>query len=269
MFIFAVGLAAWLVPSAAVATKSRRTCGRAARPRLTGVPGRRTMTGALRCRGPDAVCRRSAACPVPRSPPLGLVPQRVQRRQSAHSTMPGRPNGGFWAIGVRYQDRLCNLCSGARFRRRCRDAAQDAFVQAFQKLKTFRGNSAFYSWLFRIALNAAATACRRTRTKPTSIDSMRSQRTHSRRSAPGNGSVAFHGAGRTSSGGPGGLGRFPPNFESLVLKEIDGMKYQEIAQIVGCPSAPSAAASTAPHRTAATPRLPFAGRRIVDATGVN
>ena len=38
-----------------------------------------------------------------------------------------------------------------------------AVVQAFQKLKTFRGNSAFYSWLFRIALNAAATQRRRTR----------------------------------------------------------------------------------------------------------
>ena len=55
------------------------------------------------------------------------------------------------------------------------DVAQDAFIQAFQQLKTFRGASSFYSWLFRIALNAAASQQRRSRRKVASIDSVREQ----------------------------------------------------------------------------------------------
>ncbi|HEV8001218.1 MAG TPA: sigma-70 family RNA polymerase sigma factor [Planctomycetaceae bacterium] len=144
----------------------------------------------------------------------------------------------FGELVIRYQDRLCNsLFRVLGSADDARDAAQDAFVQAFQKLKTFRGNSAFYSWLFRIALNAAATQRRRTRTRPTSIDSMRemSGRTpidpHPE-TAP---SHSLERAERQKAV-QAALAALPAEFRiPLVLKEVDGMKYQEIAEIVGCP----------------------------------
>ena len=139
---------------------------------------------------------------------------------------------------VRYQDRLCNsLFRVLGSSDDARDAAQDAFVQAFQKLKTFRGNSAFYSWLFRIALNAAATQRRRTRTRPTSIDSMResSGRTPVDPHPEAAPSHSMERAERQKAV-QAALAALPAEFRiPLVLKEVDGLKYQEIAEIVGCP----------------------------------
>jgi len=63
---------------------------------------------------------------------------------------------------LRYQDRLYNavvkMCSSPD------DAAeltQDAFVKAIQGLKNFRGQSSFYTWLFRIAMNHTLSFCSR------------------------------------------------------------------------------------------------------------
>ena len=55
---------------------------------------------------------------------------------------------------VRYRERLYNsimqIVGSAAI---ADDIVQDAFLRAFQKLDTFRGDSQFYSWLFRIAIN--------------------------------------------------------------------------------------------------------------------
>ena len=40
------------------------------------------------------------------------------------------------------------------------DVAQDAFIRAFQALSSFRGDSAFYTWLFRIVMNVARDRAR-------------------------------------------------------------------------------------------------------------
>ena len=84
----------------------------------------------------------------------------------------GEPEA-FGELVVRYQDRLYNtlirVCGDAE---EARDVTQEAFVQAFVKLDSFRGNSAFYTWLYRIAFNTAIS--RRRRRKPTfSLDEAR------------------------------------------------------------------------------------------------
>ena len=62
----------------------------------------------------------------------------------------------FGQLVTRYQDRLYHtLVRMLASAEDAQDVAQDAFVLAFRKLGTFRGDSAFYSWLFRIAYNAA------------------------------------------------------------------------------------------------------------------
>lgn len=79
----------------------------------------------------------------------------------------------FGSLVRKYQDRLCtalmHVCGSLDD---AEDAAQEAFVQAFLKLHTFAGESAFYTWLYRIAVNAAISR-RRRRREETSVDQAR------------------------------------------------------------------------------------------------
>ena len=79
----------------------------------------------------------------------------------------------FGTLVEKYQDRLANSVTHVvGSSEDARDVVQDAFVQAFVKLNTFKRNSAFYTWLYRIAFNLAISRLRRKR--PTvSIDSAR------------------------------------------------------------------------------------------------
>jgi RNA polymerase sigma-70 factor (ECF subfamily) len=75
---------------------------------------------------------------------------------------------------IKYQDRIYNtilkICTNTE------DAAeltQETFVKFIEKINTFKGNSAFYTWLFRIAVNLTINHCRRQfRFSPQSIDAL-------------------------------------------------------------------------------------------------
>lgn len=62
----------------------------------------------------------------------------------------------FAQIVDRYRDRIFRLLGRyCRDQVECEDLAQDVFLKVFRKLHTFQQNSAFYTWLYRIAVNAA------------------------------------------------------------------------------------------------------------------
>ena len=64
----------------------------------------------------------------------------------------------FGQLVQKYQDRLYNtVVHVAGNAEDAKDVVQEAFVQAFLKLESFQGASAFYTWLYRIAFNVAAT----------------------------------------------------------------------------------------------------------------
>ncbi|MGQ0634573.1 MAG: sigma-70 family RNA polymerase sigma factor [Planctomycetaceae bacterium] len=144
----------------------------------------------------------------------------------------------FGELVVRYQNRLYNgLVHIVGSSEEARDVAQDAFVKAFQKLHTFGGRSAFYSWLFRIALNAAVSRQRKLNRRPASIDSLRDrqgvepvdQRAENR---PGFSLEASERQAAVQRA----LAQLPEEFRTvLILKEMDDLKYEEIAEVVGCP----------------------------------
>ncbi|MGI9429000.1 MAG: RNA polymerase sigma factor [Bythopirellula sp.] len=70
----------------------------------------------------------------------------------------------FGQLVQRYQDRVFNtLVRVLGSRDDARDILQDAFVQAFVKLDSFRGEAKFYTWLYRIAMNLALSHRRRRR----------------------------------------------------------------------------------------------------------
>lgn len=144
----------------------------------------------------------------------------------------------FGQLVVRYQDRLFNtLVRVLGSTDDARDAAQDAFIQAFEKLSTFQGHSAFYSWLFRIAMNAALTQKRKRRRTITSID--RSAKSRGVEiSDPHPNSAPAHAIEQSERQAQvrAALMSLPDEFRTvLVLKEMEGLKYEEIAEMVGCP----------------------------------
>jgi RNA polymerase sigma-70 factor (ECF subfamily) len=79
----------------------------------------------------------------------------------------------FGQLVQRYQNRLFNTMvhvTGAR--EEAEDVVQEAFVNAYLKLKSFAGHSAFYTWLYRIAFNISVSRKRRKRPE-VSMDAQR------------------------------------------------------------------------------------------------
>lgn len=146
----------------------------------------------------------------------------------------GEP-AAFGELVLRYQDRLFNsLARVLGSEEDARDAAQEAFVQAFVKLETFRGSSAFYTWLYRIAHNTAMSHARRKR--PTrSLDAEREDRG----SEPIDGQMAPDVQLELSERATQ-VQRVVAELsieyrEVIVLREIDGCRYDEIAEILDVP----------------------------------
>lgn len=144
----------------------------------------------------------------------------------------------FGELVVRYQDRLFHtllFVTGAADQ--AQDVAQDAFVHAFAKLSTFRGESAFYSWLFRIAMNAAVSRKRRDRRMSASLDAARENAGHE--PADGHpGSEPSHSieVSERQALVRAALSELSEEYRTvLVLKEMEDLRYEEIAEIVGCP----------------------------------
>jgi RNA polymerase sigma-70 factor (ECF subfamily) len=120
-----------------------------------------------------------------------------------------------------------------------RDVAQDAFVLAFQKLDTFRGDSAFYSWLFRIAYNTAVSRRRKDRRggHQTSLEAAREQAgAEPQDNRPATDPThSLHTEERQTIVRQA-LDELAEEYRTvLVLKEMEGLRYDEIAEIVDCP----------------------------------
>jgi RNA polymerase sigma-70 factor (ECF subfamily) len=80
----------------------------------------------------------------------------------------------FGQLVEKYQNRLFNtLLPMAASREEAEDLTQDAFVQAFTKLHTFQQQSAFYTWLYRIAFNLTLGRKRRRRRVEISVEQVR------------------------------------------------------------------------------------------------
>ncbi len=144
----------------------------------------------------------------------------------------------FGLLVERYQHRLYHgLLHVLGSAEDAQDVAQDAFVNAFEKLASFKGQAAFYSWLFRIALNAAVSAKRKTRRMSVSVEARReaSGLEPTDENPSNEPSHAMHVSDRQRLVQQA-LGELSEEFRTaLVLKEMDGMSYEEIASIVDVP----------------------------------
>jgi RNA polymerase sigma-70 factor (ECF subfamily) len=147
----------------------------------------------------------------------------------------------FELLVSKYQRRLVRLL--ARFVRdpsEVEDVAQEAFIKAYRALPSFRGDSAFYTWLYRIGINTAKNylvAMRRRAPTTTGFDSEDAEGfedggqlrdLNTPESAMMSKEIA-----RTVSDT---LEQLPEELrEAITLREIEGLSYEDIATIMNCP----------------------------------
>ncbi len=107
------------------------------------------------------------------------------------------------------------------------ERTQDAFVRAWQRLSTFRGDSAFATWLYRLTVNAVLLARRAERRRTDRVvahdDPAALERPTERSSGPGTGLDLE----RAVAGLPAGAR------EVFVLHDVEGYRHEEIAELTG------------------------------------
>ncbi len=124
--------------------------------------------------------------------------------------------------------RLCGSADDAQ------ELAQDAFVQAYVKLDSFQENSAFFTWLYRIAFNLAASRARRRRPR-TSLDAAceAGAAEPTAPAEPPDGPMIQH---ERDSLVQLAIGRLPhEQRQVIVLREIEGLDYGQIADVLQTP----------------------------------
>jgi RNA polymerase sigma-70 factor (ECF subfamily) len=146
----------------------------------------------------------------------------------------------FGLLVRRYQDRLfptiARLVGSAED---AQDILQDAFVRGFEKLDQFHGESSFYTWIYRIAINLALSSHRKNR-----------NRRVSRLNRPGRNYPLVDPADRSPESNPTlalerleretviqkALGELGPDHRAvIILKDFDGRRYEEISELLNIP----------------------------------
>ncbi len=161
---------------------------------------------------------------------LSLV-RRVQRGDK----------GAFDALVLKYQHKLVKLVMRyVRNPAEAEDIAQEAFIKAYRALPQFRGDSAFYTWLYRIAINTAKNAVVSRDRSPIEYDldrhsSDESYEMQGRMKDPETpeGLVLTDEIRSTVNAA---IDALPEDLRTaIVLRELEGLSYEEIATAMDCP----------------------------------
>jgi RNA polymerase sigma-70 factor (ECF subfamily) len=142
----------------------------------------------------------------------------------------------FGQLVQRHQHRLYN--AAYRFLDSAEDAqdvVQEAFLSAYQALDSFKGGAQFFTWLYRIAMNHAIDL-RRKRKAVLRFDGQVEEDSHPADPSP----VARPEAALEQSEDVAllraGLARLSPEHRMvLLLKDLDGMKYEDMAEVLAVP----------------------------------
>ena len=147
----------------------------------------------------------------------------------------------FELLVIKYQRKLARLLS--RFIRdasEVEDVTQEAFIKAYRALPSFRGDSAFYTWLYRIGINTAKNylvAMGRRAPTVTGVDHEDAENIEEGDQlkdlvTPENQLMSRQIAETVNFT----LQELPEELRTAItLREIEGLSYEEIAQIMNCP----------------------------------
>ncbi|HEX7011169.1 MAG TPA: RNA polymerase sigma factor RpoE [Steroidobacteraceae bacterium] len=146
----------------------------------------------------------------------------------------------FNLLVLKYQHRVLKLVS--RFindAAEAEDVAQEAFLKAYRALGSFRGDSAFYTWLYRIAINTAKNALVSNRRRPVDFDLDLQDPEQYDRHARLKDAETPEGVLLTDeirSVVEKAMEQLPEDLRTaIVLRELEGLSYEEIAEAMDCP----------------------------------
>ena len=142
----------------------------------------------------------------------------------------------FDMLVLKYQRRVERLLSrSVRDPADVADLCQETFLAAYRALPAVRGDSAFYTWVYRIAINAA----QRHRARQPPVESLDDDegtfgaRTHPTDDATPEALLASRQLARGLDEAVEGLAE--DQRRALLLREVDGLSYDEIADLMDCP----------------------------------
>ena len=143
----------------------------------------------------------------------------------------------YEVLVLQYQDRLVfSVYKFLKDYELAQDIAQEAFVKAFKNIEKFRGDSSFYTCIYRIAINTAknflSTKSRRSEVYDDEIMELKLSESAATSENPEN----ILEAEELRSIMMDAIQGLPDDIRStLSLREFDGLSYEQIAEIVNCP----------------------------------
>jgi len=198
-------------------------------------------------------CSHEIAVASGAGPPVPLSSRADRRRSQDSRSMTPDDNDqqlvlrvqqgdkrAFDLLVLKYQHRVLKLVG--RFvndRAEAEDVAQDAFIKAYRALPTFRGDSAFYTWLYRIAINTAKNTLVSNRRRPVDFDlDLQDPEQYERHARLKEGDTP-EGVLLTEeirAVVEDAMGELPEDLRTaIVLRELEGLSYEEIAEAMDCP----------------------------------
>jgi len=146
----------------------------------------------------------------------------------------------FDLLVLKYQYKLQAIVS--RFVRdtdEVADVTQEAFIKAYRALPKFRGDSQFYTWLYRIAINTAKNYLVSKSRRPSSTDidvGDAEQFANNEKLIDDTSPEDFIMTQELAQVIKDSLSQLPEDLRTaLTLREFEGMSYEEIADVMGCP----------------------------------
>lgn len=146
--------------------------------------------------------------------------------------------GAFDLLFLRYQHKIHTLIGRYVTRpEEAEDITQEAFIKAYRALPRFRGESAFYTWLYRIAVNTAKNHLASRSRRPQSVDIDADDASDAvealTESEDPEGALRREELRAAIEQAIAGL---PEDLRSaLTLREFDGLSYAQIAEVMACP----------------------------------
>jgi RNA polymerase sigma-70 factor, ECF subfamily len=150
----------------------------------------------------------------------------------------------FEMLVVKYRRRIERLIGRmVRDSDLVQDVAQESFIRAYRAMPKFRGDSAFYTWLYRIAVNTAKKALVELKRDPLVTESSRGGRDDDDETSrvenelsDGETPEAVLASKEIAATVNAAIDALSDDLrQAVTLREIEGLSYEEIADVMNCP----------------------------------